>query len=327
MTEIITVIVPVYNTGDYLDSCIKSIVYQDYPNTEIIIVDDGSTDLETISLCDKLAATYENVKVYHKQNGGSASARNYGILHAKGKYIGFVDSDDVIDEKMYSSLHSLIKKDDVEVAICGLSTEENGKAELNDKDLLSGCYYHHELMHHFLLGHWHSACTCLYEKTLFDNSTFPEGEVNEDYMLNYQIFKNLFKLSFINEPYYHYLRRECSNTSSPKTLRFLDWIKHTKLVMNEMSQHPSLKFEAEYQYLYSNIILGNSALLTINRNSSEESEKLYEIVTLNLSFAKKMLRNNPYFSLRNKLMGLSMAYIPLLYRTTILYVLKLKKFL
>lgn len=327
MTEIITVIVPVYNTGDYLDSCIKSIVYQDYPNTEIIIVDDGSTDLETISLCDKLAATYENVKVYHKQNGGSASARNYGILHAKGKYIGFVDSDDVIDEKMYSSLHSLIKKDDVEVAICGLSTEENGKVELNDIDLLSGCYNHQELMHHFFLGHWHSACTCLYKKTLFNHSFFPEGEINEDYMLNYRIFSKLPKLSFTKEPYYHYLRREGSNTSSPKTLRFLDWIKHTKLVMEEMIQQPSLKSEAEYQYLYSNIILGNSALLTINSNSSEESEKLYEIVTSNLCSAKKMLHNNPHFSLRNKLMGLSMAYIPLLYRTSILLVLKLKKFL
>lgn len=327
MSTLISIIVPVYNTGTYLKRCIKSIVGQDYPNTEIIIIDDGSNDEPTIALCDELAQRYSNVKVKHKVNGGSASARNYGIRYANGRYIGFVDSDDVIDEQMYSTLYSLIKKDKVRVAICGLSTEENGKSSLNDAKLPSGCYGHQELMHYFLLGHWHSACTCLYEKALFEHTLFPEGEVNEDYILNYHIFKNLQKLSFTNEAYYHYLRREGSNTASPKTLKFLDWINHTRFVLQEISQTPSLIQEAEYQYLYSNIVLGNSALQTINRVQSEEAEKLYKIVSVNLHSLKDMLQRNHYFSIKNKLMGLSMAYIPNFYKYSILYLLKIRKYL
>lgn len=325
MNELISIIVPVYNTGDYLENSLKSILNQDYSHIEIILVDDGSKDKRTIELCDVYAAEHENVRVYHKPNGGSASARNYGIQRANGKFIGFIDSDDVIDPNMFSTLFSVIKRDGSRVAICGISTEDNGKVELTDEGLLSGCYNHHDLMHHFLLGHWHSACTCLYEKELFKVVEFPEGDVNEDYMLNYWIFKNLDKLSFVNTPLYHYLRREGSNTASPKTLRFLDWIKHTQQVLEEMKQDATLIKEAEYQYLYSNIILANSSLLTLNMVDSDEARQLYDIVTLNLIKNRKMLRRNPYFSSKNKLMGMVMAYMPRMYKMGILSVLKLKK--
>lgn len=325
MNELISIIVPVYNTGDYLENCLKSILNQDYSHIEIILVDDGSKDKRTIELCDVYAAEHENVRVYHKPNGGSASARNYGIRRANGKFIGFIDSDDVIDSNLFSTLYSIMKRDCSKVAICGISTEENGKVELTDEGLPSECYNHHDLMHHFLLGHWHSACTCLYEKELFKAVEFPEGEVNEDYMLNYWIFKNLDKLSFVNTPLYHYLRREGSNTASPKTLRFLDWIKHTRLVLDEMKQDATLIKEAEYQYLYSNIILANSSLLTLNKVDSDEARQLYDIVTANLKQSRTMLRRNHYFSSRNKLMGMVMAYMPCIYKRSILSILKLRK--
>lgn len=325
--DLLSIIIPVYNTGEYLTRCVESIVNQDYPNIEIILVDDGSTDTVTAEICKQLASQHANVRSLRKTNGGSASARNYGIRQARGKYIGFVDSDDVIDSTMYSSLYSIIKKNDVKVAICGISTEENGKAEQNDEGLNSGCYNHLALMHHFLLGHWHSACTCLYEKSLFDSVMFPEGEVNEDYMLNYWIFKNLEKISFLNEPYYHYVRRDDSNTGSPKTLRFLDWIKHTQLILDEMSVDTSLTLEAEYQYLYSNIILANSSLLTMNRVDSDEARQLYSIVTANLNASKIMLHRNPFLSRRNKIMGVVMAYANGLYKNIVLSFLKIKKVL
>ena len=291
------------------------------------MVDDGSTDEATIKKCDELVQDNPNVHLFRKANGGSASARNYGIKHAQGRYIGFVDSDDVIDTSMYSSLYSMMKKDEVSVAICGISTEQNGDVILNDQNLVSGCYNHHDFMHHFLLGHWHSACTCLYEKTLFDTVLFPEGEVNEDYILNYHIFKKLQKISFINKPLYHYLRRDNSNTGAPKSLKFLDWIRHTQLVMEELQTDATLRKEAEYQYLYSNIVLANSALLTLNRVKSIEAAKLYDITTSNLRSSRKMLHRNHFFSTRNKLMGVCMANMARLYKTSVLNILKIKKML
>lgn len=327
MMDLISVIIPIFNTGDLLYNCVTSIVNQDYPNLEIILVDDGSTDSHTINLCDILAQEHNNVSSYHKPNGGSASARNYGIGRAKGKYIGFVDSDDAIDKEMYSKLHSCIVKAGAKVSICALSTETNGHIELNDKDIVSGCYNNHELLHHYFLGHWHSACTCLYEKSIIENIKFPEGEVNEDYMFNYLVFRALDKLYFINKPYYHYLRREDSNTSSPKTLKFLDWIKHTEYVLNDISHDKSLILEAEYQYLYSNIILGNSSILTMNRVKSREANELYKIVVSNLQSSKRMLKRSIHFSKRNKLMGYAMAYTPRLYKNIILSALRIKSLL
>ncbi len=327
MYELISIVVPVYNTGDYLGNCVASIVQQDYPELEAILVDDGSTDGFTPQLCDKLADRYESVRSYHKQNGGSASARNFGISKAKGNYIGFVDSDDVIDAQMYSTLYNQINQNRLKVAICGISTEEKGKATFNDAGLLSGCYNNHDLMHHFLLGHWHSACTSLYEKSLLDGVAFPEGEVNEDYVFNYKIFKTLDKLYFVNKPLYHYLRRDDSNTGAPKTMKFLEWIQHTQAILDDLRDNQSLKLEAEYQYLYSNIILANSVLMTLNRMKSEEAEKLYDIVTSNLYSNRKMLQRNKYLSTRNKWMGRAMAYTPGLYKASVLTVLKTKKVL
>lgn len=327
MNELISVIVPVYNTGLYLSDCISSIIDQEYPNIEVIIVDDGSTHFHTLEICDEISKKYSNVKLYHKPNGGSASARNYGILVASGKYVGFVDSDDTIDPKMYSTLYSCIKKDNVNIAICGLATFLLNKkgVHYNDKSLETRCYEETELMHHFMLGHWHSACTILYSRELFKNISFPENEVNEDYMLNYWLFKSEKKISFTNQPFYHYIRREGSNTSSPKDLRFLDWIKHTRLVLLEMSKIPSLKMEAEYQYLYSNIVLGNSALLTLRRIKSEEAEQLYNIVSENLASSKKMLYRNKYITIGKRLMGIMMANCHSLYKKSILGTYKAKR--
>lgn len=89
----ISVIIPVYNVEAYLDECIHSVLKQDYMDFEIVMVDDGSTD-SSGKICDELALEDERIKVYHKNNGGLSSARNYGVDRASGKYVIFLDSDD-----------------------------------------------------------------------------------------------------------------------------------------------------------------------------------------------------------------------------------------
>ena len=112
---LITVIVPVYNIKDYLPRCVRSITAQTYPQLEIILVDDGSTD-GTGELCDRLAKEDGRIRVYHKENGGSSSARNLALAHAAGEYVGFVDSDDYIDPRMYELLMKGIQEFHVSAA-------------------------------------------------------------------------------------------------------------------------------------------------------------------------------------------------------------------
>ena len=92
--ELVSIIVPVFNTEKYLIECVDGLVNQSYPNKEIILVDDGSKR-ECAELCDKIALQYDGVSVVHKQNGGVSSARNIGMKKAKGKYLYFCDSDDI----------------------------------------------------------------------------------------------------------------------------------------------------------------------------------------------------------------------------------------
>ena len=98
----ITVIVPVYNAEPYLPQCIESILRQTYPNLQIILVDDGSTDGSGM-ICDKYAGMDGRIEVYHTENRGLVAARKLGIRCSTGKYVGFVDADDYIDPEMYET--------------------------------------------------------------------------------------------------------------------------------------------------------------------------------------------------------------------------------
>ena len=101
--DLISVIIPVYNTEKYLDACVESVAGQTYDNLEIILVDDGSAD-NCPAMCDEWARRDSRIRVIHKKNGGQGEARNFGIEAARGEYIGFVDSDDIVSPVMYERL-------------------------------------------------------------------------------------------------------------------------------------------------------------------------------------------------------------------------------
>ena len=107
MRDSISIIVPVYNVEKYLEKCIDSILNQSYQNLEIILIDDGSTD-NSGSICDEYKKKDQRVQVIHQKNQGQSSARNAGLNIAKGSYIGFVDSDDWIEQNMYEKLYKNI---------------------------------------------------------------------------------------------------------------------------------------------------------------------------------------------------------------------------
>ena len=111
--DLISIIIPVYKVEKYLEKCIESVLKQTYTNLQIILVDDGSPD-NCGKICDEYAKKDSRIEVIHKANGGLSDARNVGISKAKGRYIGFVDSDDYIKEDMYEILLNLIKKYELE---------------------------------------------------------------------------------------------------------------------------------------------------------------------------------------------------------------------
>ena len=114
----ISVIIPVYKTEKYVEETVVSVINQSYKNIEVILVDDGSPDASP-QICDRLADTYENVRVIHKENGGLSSARNTGILNISedSKFVFFLDSDDTILPDVLSGMLQQAEKDVADVVM------------------------------------------------------------------------------------------------------------------------------------------------------------------------------------------------------------------
>lgn len=117
---LISVIVPMYNVGPYIEKCAASIQGSSYEKLEIVLVDDGSSD-ETVSVCENLADRDPRIKLECKPNGGVSSARNLGIDKSTGEWICFVDADDWIDEGMLQWLFDQCEKHEADLAVCGLT--------------------------------------------------------------------------------------------------------------------------------------------------------------------------------------------------------------
>ena len=117
MNNLVSIIIPVYNTGKYLEECMKSVLSQTYKEIEIILIDDGSTD-QSPQICDQYQKEYERVKVIHQPNQGLSAARNRGIEQANGKYLMFVDSDDYFFVFMVETLYFLLSENNADMSMC-----------------------------------------------------------------------------------------------------------------------------------------------------------------------------------------------------------------
>ena len=127
MMPTLSIIVPAYNAELYLVDCINSILNSEFKDYEIIIVDDGSAD-RTGSLCDKFAEEQSNISVFHTRNRGLSQARNLGIDNAKGKFIGFVEADDIVAPDMFGTMVNSMAED-IQLSICDFHRSKREDAE------------------------------------------------------------------------------------------------------------------------------------------------------------------------------------------------------
>ena len=226
---LISVIIPVYKVEKYINRCIDSVINQTYKNLEIILVDDGSPD-NCPKICDDYAKKDERIKVIHKENGGLSDARNKGIQQATGKYIGFVDSDDYIDIKMYETLKNTLEKNDADISSCKCVRFHN-KLEINQKKYNNRVvvYTQEEYMKKFFkIGIQecvYYAWNKLYKKNIICSDQYPKGLTSEDVVGTYKALLKSKKIVEINYPYYYYFYNERSITGSKFSNKDFDLIK------------------------------------------------------------------------------------------------------
>lgn len=219
----ISVIVPVYNVERYLSECIESIIAQTYRDIEIILVDDGSTD-SSGNLCDKLVKADSRIKVIHKNNGGLSSARNAGLILAKGEYITFIDSDDFIDSNMFDFMMNKFNIDSsLDIVSCCYETFVDGTK--NYKPFLSkinsGRFSNVEYLN-LILKHQvdNGVCNKIYRRRCLEKIHFIEGRINEDVLFNVSVLLEINYIYYIKKPFYKYRTRKGSITRQVNPSQF-----------------------------------------------------------------------------------------------------------
>lgn len=221
--SLISCVVPVYNVEKYLSLCLDSILSQVYKSFEIILVDDGSTDDSGI-ICDEYKLKHDNIVVIHQKNGGVSDARNKGIQAAKGEFITFIDSDDVVHPQFFNdTLNNLMElQADISITQTPAFSEEIDNVfdnQYNKKEkssgeivLLSPSLAMEEMFSGTIeMTVWGK----LYKTELFKEIQFPKDKLFEDWATIYKVFGKARTIVSSSNRHYGYRIRVGSITQSP----------------------------------------------------------------------------------------------------------------
>lgn len=260
MTPKISVCVPAYNVEDYIEECINSILHQTLKDIEVIVVDDGSTD-NTGHILD--AMRDDRLRVFHKSNGGSVSARKYAVSAATGEYVTFVDSDDYISEKACETLYQGVLDSGAEVIFNqSYFSDHNSDITIVSKHLEPGLYSIENNNMEYIWNHvWgdykdriaQSACLSLYKREAAENAwmALPDELVlAEDQIFMAVLAVTVKSMYIIREPlyYYRYRHNSISHTAQPNVLlmnqlkyelvsRYFKEHEYSKVLMKQLKDH------------------------------------------------------------------------------------------
>lgn len=206
-TPTISIIVPVYKAEEYLKRCLDSIKNQTFKNWECILIDDGSPD-NSGQICDEYAQKDERFRVIHQENKGVSAARNAGLEEAKGEWIGFVDSDDWLEEDIFSYLYDCAVKSEAEVVVSGI-VETDGTNESIKHPVKNGWIEIPNEFEWYIHGPWAK----LFSHALLRkyNILFPEGiALAEDLFFTFQVYIKTDKIWGIDKFFYNYFQNNNS---------------------------------------------------------------------------------------------------------------------
>lgn len=306
-SELLSVIVPVYNVEQYLPRCMDSILAQTYPNLEIILVDDGARDASG-KICDDYAARDPRIRVIHKENGGLSSARNAGLDAARGEYLAFVDSDDWIEPEAYETMLALARKYGAKL-VCGGRYDVDGKTGQRQPGLcprkeerITG----EEMAGRIFLwdGCDSSACDKLYHRSLFRELRYPEGKVCEDVPITYRIALQAGQVVLSDRPFYNYFHHPDSITTAAVSEKSFHFSWHTAEIYPYIrDNYPQIEAQARYFRVRSL----SHILLLLDQEPEDVRSRFsgqYEAARKALGEHARFILGSPYFGGKERVRNL-----------------------
>ena len=274
----VSVIIPAYNTKEYMGQCLNSLLEQTLQNMEIIIVDDGSTDgtLDILKQYEKQCP--EKIRVFSKENGGQASARNLALNYAKGEYLGFVDSDDWVDREMYEEMYLKAEAEDTDIVICDM-VDHYPERQI----------YHHASQFKNKFSVTPSACNKIFRRDFVGDVKFPEGLWYEDFEFTTKQLMKTDKISVIHKGFYHCHCRDVSTMNNNNSLKNKDILTVIQHLEEFVIQNGWLDQYAEViEFLYLEHIL----ITTIYRVENQKSKAKRQVIRY---LRKQVCQKYPHF--------------------------------
>ena len=283
MKYLISIIVPVYNNDKYLHNCINSIINQTYRNIEIILIDDGSTDT-SLQVCNFYSNKDKRIKVIHKENGGLSEARNYGIKHAKGDYIFFIDSDDIIQNNTIEIMYSVLENKNDCISICNFE-RFNSKYSYSTNKIIkkyTSLSYFEEILK---INCFTYACGVLIPKSFLNTNFFIKGRYFEDMSSMYKIFSKSKYIYKFDGEFYKYRTNLNSIVHTMNNKKIEDYIKSTNEMLEFIDSHYNINIKL--QNVFKCEVLRTCYILTKDDKYLNKAKKLVN----NVSYKDLSLKN------------------------------------
>lgn len=260
----LSIIVPVYNSEDYIEQCVQSLVEQQVEDKEIILVNDGSTD-SSESVMRALEEKYPGIiRVISTENRGQGAARNSALDVARGEYIGFVDSDDYIRPEMYRLMIEAAEKEHTDMAVCDICMlYENGEEGVFRNNTAS----------EEPLDHIGSVCCRLFRRDYIAQLRFPTGVWYEDLYFSVMLAVKGSPTAAVDKALYCYRVGHSSTMHNKNAKKNLDILKVIDALKPELSRQ-------QYEYLVINHIL----LDAVNRVAEQKSSDGAEVISQLLAY-------------------------------------------
>ena len=230
----ISVIVPVYNVENYLEECLESIQNQTYTNIEVIMINDGSTD-GSKEICERFCLQDNRFKLVTQENQGQSIARNIGVAESKGKFIVFIDSDDIVRVDLLDQLMNYMS-DEIDIVECDKTEDiqylnEKGKdiqvKEFDSNEALYKCFNH--------AVSW-SPVAKLYRREIVEKIPFLENLIYEDFYTGIVSLKYINKMRKIDYIGYYYRYHTSSTMNQKYSEKNLDIFKVGEKLLNEFRE-------------------------------------------------------------------------------------------
>ena len=309
----ISVVVPIYNLENYLESCINSILDQTHKNIEIIAVDDGSTDNSFVKL-QELQKKDSRITVIHKENGGVSSARLEGLKYCQGDWVSFIDGDDQLDNIMFEKLLALAYENNADISHCGykmIFPNKINKFYGTHKMVIQD---NHKGIEDLLMGDYvePGLCNKLYKKEIIDlflkndSSDIDKSiKINEDLLMNFYLFKYSNKSVYFDECYYNYMiRDESASRGCLNKNKIFDPIKVRNLICQ--NSDISIKKLAEFVRLRTTIYVYLTIVLENNYQYNKDKKTVK-------NYIKEYSKNVHYLNKKIKILSVLIIYFSYLF--------------